>query len=143
MAYATYEDVQKRKDMGGLNVDSVTALLDDAAIIVDAYNKNASDDAKKLVSCNMVIRAVESSNEGVPIGTTQATATALGYSQTWTNSNGSGELYLTKLDKKILGVGNKIGSSNPGGTCINHRDPGCSPSIWEKGSVQHCDSKRR
>ena len=113
MAYATYEDVQKRKDMGGLNVDSVTALLDDAAIIVDAYNKNASDDAKKLVSCNMVIRAGESSNEGVPIGTTQATATALGYSQTWTNSNGSGELYLTKLDKKILGVGNKIGSSNP------------------------------
>ena len=113
IAYATYEDVQKRKDMGGLNVDSVTALLDDAAIIVDAYNKNASDDAKKLVSCNMVIRAVESSNEGVPIGTTQATATALGYSQTWTNSNGSGELYLTKLDKKILGVGNKIGSSNP------------------------------
>lgn len=98
MAYATYEDVQKRKDMGGLNVDSVTALL---------------DDAKKLVSCNMVIRAVESSNEGVPIGTTQATATALGYSQTWTNLNGSGELYLTKLDKKILGVGNKIGSSNP------------------------------
>lgn len=35
------------------------------------------------------------------------------YSQTWTNANGSGELYLTKLDKKILGVGNRIGYFNP------------------------------
>lgn len=113
MAYATCEDVQKRKGTGELNWDSVAALLEDAAVIVDAYNENASENAKKLVSCNMVIRAVESSNEGVPIGTTQATATALGYSQSWTNSNGSGELYLTKLDKKILGIGNKIGSSNP------------------------------
>ena len=30
-----------------------------------------------------------------------------------TNANGSGELYLTKLDKKILGVGNRIGYTNP------------------------------
>lgn len=51
--------------------------------------------------------------EGVPIGTTQTTTTAMVYSQTWTNANGSGELYLTKLDKKILGVGNRIGYFNP------------------------------
>ena len=38
---------------------------------------------------------------------------AMVYSQTWTNANGSGELYLTKLDKKILGVGNRIGYTNP------------------------------
>lgn len=51
--------------------------------------------------------------KGVPIGTTQTTTTAMVYSQTWTNANGSGELYLTKLDKKILGVGNRIGYFNP------------------------------
>lgn len=113
MAYATYEDVQERKELGKFNPTSVTTLLEDAAIIVDAYNKNALDDVKKVVSCNMVIRAIESSDEGVPIGTTQATTSALGYSQSWTNSNGSGELYLTKLDKKILGVGNRIGYFNP------------------------------
>lgn len=113
MAYATYEDVQERKELGKFNPTSVTTLLEDAAIIVDAYNKNALDDVKKVVSCNMVIRAIESSDEGVPIGTTQATTSALGYSQSWTNSNGSGELYLTKLDKKILGVGNRIGFLNP------------------------------
>ena len=61
----------------------------------------------------MVIRAIGSSEEGVPLGTTQATVSALGYSQSWTNSNGSGELYLTKLEKKLLGSGNRIGFSNP------------------------------
>lgn len=61
----------------------------------------------------MVIRTLGSREEGVPIGTTQTTTTAMVYSQTWTNANGSGELYLTKLDKKILGVGNRIGYFNP------------------------------
>ena len=113
MAYATYEDIQRRNGMDVLDPDYVTALLDDAAVIVDAYNKNATEAAKKLVSCNMVIRTIESRDEGVPIGTTQATTSAMVYSQTWTNTNGSGELYLTKLDKKILGVGNRIGCTNP------------------------------
>lgn len=113
MAYATYEDIQRRNGMDVLDQDYVTALLDDAAVIVDAYNRNASEAAKKLVSCNMVIRTIGSRDEGVPIGTTQATTSAMVYSQTWTNTNGSGELYLTKLDKKILGVGNRIGCTNP------------------------------
>ena len=113
MAYATYEDIQRRNGMDVLDPDYVTALLDDAAVIVDAYNKNATETAKKLVSCNMVIRTIGSRDEGVPIGTTQATTSAMVYSQTWTNTNGSGELYLTKLDKKILGVGNRIGCTNP------------------------------
>ena len=113
MAYATCEDIQRRNGMDVLDPDYVTALLDDAAVIVDAYNKNATEAAKKLVSCNMVIRTIGSRDEGVPIGTTQATTSAMVYSQTWTNTNGSGELYLTKLDKKILGVGNRIGCTNP------------------------------
>ena len=113
MAYATCEDIQRRNGMDVLDMDYVTALLDDAAVIVDAYNKNATEAAKKLVSCNMVIRTIGSRDEGVPIGTTQATTSAMVYSQTWTNANGSGELYLTKLDKKILGVGNRIGCTNP------------------------------
>lgn len=113
MAYATYEDIQRRNGMDVLDSDYVTALLDDAAVIVDTYNRNASEAAKKLVSCNMVIRTIGSRDEGVPIGTTQATTSAMVYSQTWTNTNGSGELYLTKLDKKILGVGNRIGCTNP------------------------------
>ena len=49
-----------------------------------------------------------------PVGTTQGTATALGYSQSWTMGGGSaGELYLSKLEKKLLGVGSKLGSHSP------------------------------
>ena len=69
MAYASIEDVWKRKGTDISDTDYVTALLEDAAIIIDAYNHNATDEAKKLVSCNMVIRTLGSREEGVPIGT--------------------------------------------------------------------------
>lgn len=111
--YATIEDISKRKHIDTSKIDQYNALLEDAAIIIDAFNSRASEDTKKLISCNMIIRAIGSSEEGVPLGTTQATVSALGYSQSWTNSNGSGELYLTKLEKKLLGSGNRIGFSNP------------------------------
>ena len=113
MAYATYGDICERKDMTEIDKERIETLLEDAAVIIDVYNKSASDTAKRFVSCNMVIRAIGSSNEGVPIGTTQATLSALGYSQSWTNSNGSGELYLSKMDKKVLGIGGKVGCTNP------------------------------
>ena len=59
----------------------------------------------------------ESDSEGgvsFPMGATQGTATALGYSQSWTMSGGSsGELYLSKLEKKLLGVGSRVGARSP------------------------------
>ena len=113
MAYATLEDITVRKELETHEMTRCEALLEDAAIIIDAYNQKASKDAKKLVSCNMVLRVIGNSEDGIPLGATQGSLSALGYSQSWTNSNGSGEMYLTKLDKKILGVGNRIGFSNP------------------------------
>ena len=39
---------------------------------------------------------------------------ALGYSQTWTMPGGStGELYLGKADRQLLGLSNSIGSYSP------------------------------
>jgi len=116
MAYATYSDVQTRlgKNLDTDEIALCNALLDDAAVIIDAYNKDAEADAKKIVSCKMVIRAIGNTGVDVPIGATQGSMSALGYSQSWTMSNGStGELYIAKLEKKLLGVGNKIGSNNP------------------------------
>jgi hypothetical protein len=39
----------------------------------------------------------------------------MGYSQSWTISSGGsvGELYIAKLEKKLLGTGDKIGSYSP------------------------------
>lgn len=118
MAYARVEDVQARygAEFDDVSLKKCEVLLDDAAVIIDCYNKNASEDAKLLVSCRMVIRAIgnDDSAFNAPIGASQATTSALGYSQTWTMGQGAtGELYLSKLDKQLLGVGSKIGSYSP------------------------------
>ena len=67
MIYASIEDIWRRKGTDISDTDYVTALLEDAAIIIDAYNRNATDEAKKLVSCNMVIRTLGSREEGITV----------------------------------------------------------------------------
>lgn len=115
MKYAKFSDIQDRCRKKIEEEKLCNALLEDAAVIIDTYNRIAPADAKKLVSCNMVIRAIGGGEDTqVPIGATQGTVSALGYSQTWSMSSGtSGELYLSKLDKKILRTGVKIGFKSP------------------------------
>lgn len=117
MAYATVEDVQARinRTLSENEQAVCTTLLDDAAVIIDAQGSNATDDIKMVVSCRMVIRALgDGESGGVPVGATQGSMSGLGYSQSWTMSNGStGELYLAKLEKQLLGKGNTIGSYSP------------------------------
>ena len=117
MAYATWEDVQARlMRVLSTNEQAVcTTILDDAAVIIDAYNADAKADNKKVVSCRMVLRALgDGESAGIPMGATQGSMSGLGYSQSWSISNGSaGELYMSKMDKKLLGVGDKIGSYSP------------------------------
>lgn len=115
MAYATLSDVQDRmsRTMSAAEQGVCSKLLDDAAVIIDAYNANASTEAKMVVSCRMAIRTL-GSDASVPMGATQGSMSALGYSQSWTISAGSaGELYLNKLEKKILSTGDHIGSYSP------------------------------
>ena len=95
-------------------------LLDEAGIVIDAYNADADTERKKLVSCRMVRRQLDAgpgaSQNAVtfPMGASQGSASALGYQQSWTMSGGSvGELYLSKLEKKLLGVGDRIGARSP------------------------------
>lgn len=118
MAYATSDDVAARlgRELTETEEDVVDVLLDDAAVIIDAAAPNASSDAKKVVSCRMVLRTIGSEGQsGVPMGATQGSMSALGYSQSWTISGGgsSGELYLSKADRRILGCGDAIGSYSP------------------------------
>lgn len=117
MAYATVNDVEARMTsaMSESQQDACVHLLEDAAVLLDAWAPKATDEQKKTVSCSMVIRAIGSSGQvGIPTGATQGSASALGYSQSWTISNGStGELYLTRVEKKILGIGNMIGAYSP------------------------------
>ena len=117
-AYATVSDVEDRL-LRTLSSDEEAlcgTLLDDAAVIIDTYNVNASADAKKIVSCRMVIRAMgDGEDSGIPLGATQGSQSALGYSQSWTIGSGgaAGELFIGKLERKLLGCGERIGSYSP------------------------------
>lgn len=116
MAYATYQDVQARMNRTlSANEQSVcTALLDDAAVIIDNFNSLASADIKLVVSCRMVMRALGDGTTGIPMGAIQGSQSGLGYSESWTMGMGStGELYLGKLEKEMLGSQNNIGSYSP------------------------------
>ena len=117
MLYAEVQDVEA--GFRALSQEEQTrcvALLSEAAVIIDHYNPDADADTKRVVSCRMVRRPLGDGEDGVsfPMGATQGTATALGYSQSWTMSGGSsGELYLSKLEKKLLGVGSRVGARSP------------------------------
>lgn len=134
VTYATTEDVaQGFRDLTTSELDVCAALLEEAAVVIDTYAKNANEERKKVVSCRMVRRALASTSQSVPMGATQGTMTAGPYSQSWTLGSGSstGELYLSKVDKQMLGVGDRIGSRSPieyGPPCCGHRK--CDEHGW-------------
>ncbi len=121
MAYAEVTDVEAGfRTLSEEEKTLCAHLLEEAATVIDAYNQDAADERKQLVSCRMVRRQLDAGPGAAqnavtfPIGASQGAASALGYSQTWTMSGGSvGELYLSKLEKKLLGVGDKIGARSP------------------------------
>lgn len=117
-AYATMEDVQARlvRQLTAAEQAICSALLDDAAVLIDRVAPDAPPNAKKVVSCRMVIRALGSGSENsIPVGATQGSMAALGYTQSWTvgAGGGTGELYIGKTERDLLGVGNRIGSASP------------------------------
>ncbi len=120
MRYATVEEVEAGfRELNDSEKSLCDALLDEAGIVIDAYSQDAPFERKQLVSCRMVRRQLDAGTGGqnaamFPLGASQASASALGYQQSWTVSGGSvGELYLSKVEKRLLGVGNKIGAHSP------------------------------
>ena len=117
-SYATVADVQARmtREMGTAEESLCETLIGDAGVLIDEYRAGASDDAKKIVTCRMVIRVLgDGESLGTPLGASQGSQSALGYSESWTMGSGGsvGELYISKTDKKYLGAGNAIGSYSP------------------------------
>ena len=116
-SYAEIADVEAGfRDLSEDEEARCTQLLAEAAIMIDAIAKDAAEDVKKLVSCRMVRRAIGSAEGDItyPVGATQGSASAMGYTQSWTITGGSsGAQYLTKFEKQILGVGSKLGSYSP------------------------------
>lgn len=116
-AYANYKDVENGfRELSPSERTACAALLNEAAMIIDALTQDASSDAKRIVSVRMVRRVIGSIDAEIPMGASQGSVSALGYSQSWTmpTAASTGELYLTKLDKRLLGIaGGRIGSYSP------------------------------
>ena len=126
--YANVKDVQSRLTRV-LTEDEQKACevyLEDAAAMIDAVAPNAPYRAKKIVSCRMVIRKLgDGSMTGYPIGASQGSMSGLGYSQSWTvaSGGGTGELYIEKADRQMLGLSNRIGSYSPVQELVPKEEP--------------------
>lgn len=118
MAAVTVSDVQARM-LRTLSSDEqalAATLLDDACLMIQTVAPGASDSAVKVVACRMVIRALgDGETGGYPVGATQGSRSALGYTESFTISGGggTGELYVSKSDRRSLGLGSAIGSYSP------------------------------
>lgn len=127
MAYATVSDIQARltRDLSADEKAVCAALLEDAGVMIHRMAPHADPRAARVVSCRMVLRALgDGGLSGVPMGATQGSMSGLGYSQSWTIGSGgsTGELYIGKTERQLLGLGNAIGSYSPteelaGGPC--------------------------
>lgn len=119
MAYATVEDVEARwRDLSADEEARCGVLLDDASLYLDTLVDVNPDDEHQAavlttVCCNMVIRSM-SATESDMFGVSQSSMTAGPYSQSMNYANPSGDMYLTKLEKRLLGITvGYIGSIQP------------------------------
>ena len=108
-SYALVSDIEARlgRTFDTTETGICTSLLDEAGAIIDAYNANANADAKKTVSIRVVSRAIGTSDVDVPIGATQGSMSALGYSKSWTRGAGAstGEFCRGKEESNVSGGG--------------------------------------
>ena len=108
MAFATVEDIEVRwRALDAPEKLRATALLNDATAILAELVEIKPDDADQAalltsVCAQMVIRAM--SADPSMIGATQAVMTAGPYQQTASYANPAGDMYLTKLEKRLLGI---------------------------------------
>lgn len=109
MAYATVDDLEARyRVLTEDEAERAAVLLNDAAAMLDALVRVDPSDSEqaellKIVSCNMVMRSLLASDNGA-LGVTQQSMSADIYTQSWTFSNPSGDMYLTKNEKRLLGI---------------------------------------
>ena len=119
MPYATTADIEAR--WRTLSADERTraeVLIQDASAMLDNLVDVDSLDAERYqllttVTCNMVIRAMSATSLDT-FGVSQTSVTAGPYTQSYSYANPSGDMYLTKFEKRLLGVSTSyIGSIAP------------------------------
>ena len=114
MSFAKVNDIEKRwRKLTADEADRAETMLEDASNVLSALvevDEGDEDQAAilKQVCCHMVMRSmVASASDAFGVSELQATMGPFG--QTAHYSNPNGDMYLTKLEKKLLGIGGSKG----------------------------------
>lgn len=113
MAYATYSDLEARwRPLSAAEQDRATILLEDASQILRDLSPGLddrvlTDEVSLITLCSVVCAMVKRVMQGPADfdGVTQQQQTAGPFMQGVTFSNPTGDLYLTKFEKRRLGIG--------------------------------------
>ena len=109
--YANLDDLQSRwRDLSVQEKTRAAVLLKDAEVMILAeltsYGKKLEDVEPailRLVECNMCARVLSAGTNAADI--TQMTESAGCYSQTYTYSQPGTSLYISKKERRLLGIG--------------------------------------
>ena len=119
MAFAEVSDIEARwRELSTDEESRASTLIDDASAMLSALVAVDTSDQEqaellKMVCCNMVIRAMAATALDT-FGVSQTSVTAGPYTQSYSYANPSGDMYLTKFEKRLLGVSTSyIGSIQP------------------------------
>ena len=119
MAFADVTDLEARwRDLSEDEEAKAAVLLGDASAMLETLVTVNSDDENqaemlKIVCCNMVQRSMSSTDSDL-YGVTQQSMSAVGFSQSMSYSNPTGDMYLTRYEKRLLGINSGyIGSIRP------------------------------
>ena len=107
--FATVADLEDRwRGLSTAEQSRATVLLGDASQLILSENPDAGElpaDLLRMVTCNVVRRAMATPGGDDSGGAiSQTSMTAGPYQQSFTFSNPSGDLYLTKAERRWLGI---------------------------------------
>ena len=103
MVYATVEDLEARwRSLSEDESATAEVLLEDASVVVDSLKVNPDPARAKIIVCRMVKRAMLGPEQAAGAASVQQTAGPFSQSMSFQNPNG--DLYLTKADRKFLGI---------------------------------------
>lgn len=111
-SFASTDDLAKRwRPLTEAEKTTAEVLLQDASVEVRSALKRAGidttddfdADAAKIVVCGMVKRSMIAGDNSPGVTTAQETAGP--FSRSFTYANPTGDLYMTKREKQLLGIG--------------------------------------
>lgn len=97
MAYATISDLESRwRPLSPSEAERAATLMDDASALLEPYRESASIELLRIVSCNMVRRAMETQGDAFGIDG------QISQSDLWAPDLPTGELKLLTRDLRVL-----------------------------------------